>query len=132
MTLVLDGLAVDNPLRTLITVKLEHLTRRGRRPPTLVRVAFTDENGPKGGMDTRCAITVELPRRPPLHASTVAGDPRSAFDGAVDTLERELERARGKRRDQARRPRKYYVAKQGLKPDGDAALPSPRWRRRTG
>ena len=130
MTLVLDGRAGDDPLRTLIEAKLAHLTRRGRRPPTLVRVGFTDENGPKGGIDTRCAITVELPRRPALHAGSVAGDPRSAFESAVDTLERELERARGKRRDQARRPRKYYVANQGLKPDGEAALPPARRRRR--
>lgn len=130
MTLVLDGIALDDPLRKYIEDKLTALARRGR-PPTLVRVAFTDENGPKGGLDTTCAITVELPRRPAVHASVVAAAPRPAFEGALEALEREIGREREKRRDQARRPRKYYVAHQGLRPDGEAALPPPRRRRRT-
>ena len=43
----------------------------------------------------------------------------------------ELLRDRGKRRDLARRPKKYYVADQGLRPGGEAALPAVRRRRRS-
>jgi ribosome-associated translation inhibitor RaiA len=130
MTLVLEGIALDDPLRTLIEDKLAAVTDRGRRRPTVVRVAFTDENGPKGGVDIRCAVTVELPRRPVLHANAVADAPRPAFDGALEALERELDRVRQRQRDAARRPKKYFVAHQGLLPEGEAALPPPRRRRR--
>jgi ribosome-associated translation inhibitor RaiA len=130
MTLVLEGIALDDPLRRVIEEKMAVLTERRRYRPTVVRVGFTDENGPKGGVDTTCAITIEIPGRPAQHARAVADAPRTAFEAALDALERELRREQGKRRDQARRPRKYYVAHQGLQPDGEAALPSPRRRRR--
>jgi ribosome-associated translation inhibitor RaiA len=130
MTVLLEGIGIDDPVRALIDEKIAALIARGRRRPIQVRVAFTDENGPKGGVDTTCAITVEIPRRPVLHASAVADSPRPAFDAALEAVERELARERGKQRDQARRPKKYYVAHQGLQPEGEAALPPPRRRRR--
>ena len=50
---------------------------------------------------------------------------------ALDTLERELSRERVRRRDTARRPKKYFVAHQGLLPEGEPALPPARRRRRS-
>jgi ribosome-associated translation inhibitor RaiA len=128
MSLVMEGIALNDPLRELIENKLAGMARRGRLRPTAVRVAFTDENGPKGGVDIRCALTVELPRRPATHANALAENARRAFDAAVETLERELSRERERRRDNARRPKKYFVAHQGLLPEGEPALP-PRRRR---
>jgi len=130
MGLVIEGLSLDEPLRAHVEEKVSMVTRRLRRGPTAVRVGFTDENGPKGGADIRCAVTVDVPRRPPLHAGADAVSHRLAFDTALEVLERELERERGRRRDAARRPKKYFVARQALLPDGDAALPPPRRRRR--
>jgi ribosome-associated translation inhibitor RaiA len=131
MTLVLEGIALDDPLRPFIQDKMTAATTRGRLRPTAARVGFTDENGPKGGVGTRCALTVDLPRRPSAHASGLGETPRLAFDAAYAALEHELIRERQRRRDAARRPKKYFVAEQGHATDGEAALPPVRRRRRS-
>ena len=131
MTLVMEGIALDDPLRPFIQEKMTTLTSRGRLRPTAARVGFTDENGPKGGVGTRCALTVELPRRPATHANGRGETPRLAFDAAYTALEHELTRERQRRRDVARRPKKYFVADLGLRPEGEAALPPVRKRRRS-
>ena len=82
--------------------------------PTIARATVTDENGPKGGRAMRCVVDVALPRRAPVHVEHTATTPRLALDGAVDVLERDLERLIKRRRDVARRPKKYYVAKRLL------------------
>jgi ribosome-associated translation inhibitor RaiA len=131
MSLVMEGLALDDPLRAHIEDKLAAAMRGRRRPPTAVRVGFTDQNGPKGGVDIRCAITVEVPRRAPMHAEGVAETHRLAFDAALDTLARELKRDRERRRDAARRPKKYFAARQALASDEAPATPPARPRRRS-
>jgi ribosome hibernation promoting factor len=131
MSILMEGIAIDDPLRAVIEQKLTAAIGRGRIRPTSVRVVFVDENGPKGGVDTRCAVTVEIPRRPGKHASAIAERARLAFDGALEALGRELVRDRQRRRDMARRPKKYFVAQQALRPDGQAALPPIRRRRRS-
>jgi ribosome-associated translation inhibitor RaiA len=131
MTIVMEGIALDDPLRALIEGKLAGVLRRSRGRATSARVAFTDENGPKGGVDTRCAVTVDIPGRPAIHANAQAENPRLALDGALAALERELIRERQRRRDAARRPKKYFVAHQGMLPEGEPALPRPRRRRRS-
>lgn len=131
MTLVMESIALDDPLRPLIEEKIAAVIGRGVGRATVARVAFSDENGPKGGVDIRCAVTVDLPRRPAIHASHIAQTARQAFDAAVEALGRELRSDRQRRRDAARRPKKYYVAYQGLQPDGEAGLPPARRRRRS-
>jgi ribosome-associated translation inhibitor RaiA len=131
MSFVMEGMALDDPFRAVIEEKVPAVLEHGRVRPTQIRVAFTDENGPKGGVAIRCALTVELPRRPPTHASAVAENRRLALDGALEALDRLLVRERQRRRELARRPKKYFVAEQGHQPDGEAALPPPRRRRRS-
>ena len=131
MTLVMEGIALDDPLRPFIQEKMTALTSRGRVRPTSARVGFTDENGPKGGVGVRCALTVDVPRRPAQHANGLGETPRLAFDAAYAALEQELTRERQRRRDVARRPKKYFVADLGLRPEGEAALPPVRKRRRS-
>jgi len=131
MTLVMEGIALDDPLRPFIQDKMTAATSRGRLRPTAARVAFTDENGPKGGVGTRCALTVEVPRRPTVHANGLGETPRLAFDAAFDALEAELARERRRRRDVARRPKKYFAAGLGHLPEGEPGLPPVRRRRRS-
>jgi ribosome-associated translation inhibitor RaiA len=123
MTLVMEGIALDDPMRALIEKKVTGVTTRGRLRPISARVGFTDENGPKGG-GIRCALTVEVPRRKAAHASALGDTPQVAFDAALAALEIELQRERERRRDIARRPKKYFAADQAL-----GALPSRRERR---
>jgi hypothetical protein len=48
--------------------------------PVRARVSFADVNGPKGGLDVRCAIDVKIPRTAPLHAEETAACDVTAFD----------------------------------------------------
>ena len=73
-------------------------------------VAFTDDNGPKGGPAMRCALTVALPPRRRLHVEARAVTTRVALDRALDRLERQLVRHEDIIREGRRRPKKYYAA----------------------
>ncbi|HSE92691.1 MAG TPA: HPF/RaiA family ribosome-associated protein [Methylomirabilota bacterium] len=119
MTLTVEGANHDAALRGVIQRKLGSLESRRRVKAVSARVGFRDENGPKGGVDIRCALTLELPRRPTLHVEDVAGTHRGAFDAAFESLERRLERELQQGRDRRRRPKKYYVAKRLLAPDAE-------------
>ena len=79
-----------------------------------VTVTFTDENGPKGGRAMRCAVGLALPRRAVVRAEHTATTVRLAFDGVLDTLERDLARFVERRRNAERHPKKYYAAKRLL------------------
>ena len=117
MTLEIDGLPGNLRLRVLIAKKLDAAFLRHGVRPVAVRVVFDDENSPKGGVAIRCGLTVELPRRPTLHVDHLGDTVRTAFDGALDALDRQVVRDRGRLREQRRRPKKYFVAKRLLAPD---------------
>jgi hypothetical protein len=82
--------------------------------PTSARVAFRDENGPKGGEAIRCAVEIRLPGRPPVHVEHVASTRRLSLDGGLAKLERRLHRLREITRESRRRPKKYYAARRAL------------------
>ena len=82
------------------------------------RLVFSDQNGPKGGLDVRCGITVSVRGRRQLHVEDQAKTPRQALDGALDKLERRLGRTVRISRDRARRPKKYFVARRLLEREG--------------
>lgn len=81
---------------------------------TAAQIRFTDENGPKGGGVIRCAITLQIARRAPVHVEDVALSPRLALDRGLVKLERRLARLREGRRASARHPKKYFVAAREL------------------
>jgi putative sigma-54 modulation protein len=119
MVITIEGANHDRTLRQLITAKLDALAARHRVRPVSARVGFVDENGPKGGVDTRCALSLELPRRPTLHVNELAESSRTAFDAAFEALERRMSRDVEHGRERRRRPKKYYVAKRLLAPDSE-------------
>jgi hypothetical protein len=117
MTIELEGLRARSTLRAFITRKIAATFSGMTTQPIAVRVGFVDENGPKGGVDIRCGINVDLPRRAPIHVEERAATERLAFDGALDALHHRIERERGKVRAERRRPKKYFLAKRLLMPD---------------
>jgi ribosome-associated translation inhibitor RaiA len=123
MTLEIEGIRARSPLRALIARKITTMFDGQRTQPRMVRIGFVDENGPKGGVDIRCGITVEVPRRPTIHAEDRAPTDRLAFDAALDALAKRLTSDRDRLRTVRRRPKKYYLAKRLLMPD--ESLPSP-------
>ena len=122
MTTHVEGISHDPTLRAHIERRLVLVFERLRMKVTSAKILFVDENGPKGGADHRCTITIELPRRPTLPVHATAEAPVQAFESALGKLERQIERERGRLREARRRPKKYYLAKQLLSPDATSDL----------
>ena len=108
------GGIVESALRARVADKVGDLIAGLRLRPTSTRATFVDDNGPKGGRATRCALEVRLPRRRAVHVGATATTPRLAFDSALKKLGRQLTRLRATGREIKRRPKKYFVAKRML------------------
>ena len=91
--------------------------RRVTPVPTAAKVIFADENGPKGGLDTRCTIVADLPRRRANSVTELGDSAELAFDAAFAALETSIARDRARWREMVRRPKKYFLAKRLLSPD---------------
>ena len=111
MTIDIRGIPTSGALRQRVEARLSAVLARVTPKPAGARVTFIDENGPKGGVAVRCALTVRLPFRPTVRVEDMGVTPREAFDGALVTLERQLTRTVKQARDARRHPKKYYVAK---------------------
>ena len=96
------GLEYSNALREHVARRIHfHLSRFGSELMTvLVRIA--DVNGPKGGIDKRCQVTVRGQRFGSATLNEMSGDAYSAVDMAMERVSRsvgrELDRVRGPRR----------------------------------
>jgi ribosome-associated translation inhibitor RaiA len=90
------------------------LLGRRRLRPVGVRVSFSDEDGPKGGVGVRCALTVRLPGRPAIRVEHQTRTYPQAFEGAFEALKRQLKRTTRRRRQSRRYPKKYFVARRVL------------------
>ena len=111
MTIDIRGIPTGNALRDRLTARLAATLARVAPKPVGARVTFIDENGPKGGVAIRCALTVRLPFQPTVRVEDMGVTPREAFDGALGVLERQLARNLEQARDARRHPKKYYAAK---------------------
>ena len=94
-------------------------------PPTTAKVIFTDENGPKGGVDTRCTVVCDMPRRRDVSVSGRGASLEVAFDAAFAALDNTVTRDRDRRRALVRRPKKYFLAKKLMAPDASAERREP-------
>lgn len=111
MPIEIRGIATDTALRARVERQLTALLQRLAVQAVAAQVTFFDENGPKGGLAIRCALTVRVPYRAPVRVERVAETPRLAFDGGFPTLERRLAESVEQARDERRHPKKYYAAK---------------------
>lgn len=114
MTIDIQGLPTRSALRARIEKQMNEALSPLHVKPVAGKVTFFDENGPKGGVAIRCALTVRVPYRPVMRVEHVADTPRRAFDAGFATLERQLKKYRERRAVLRRRPKKYYVAKRLL------------------
>jgi putative sigma-54 modulation protein len=97
------GLESSDALRDHIARRIHfHLSRFGSKV-TAVLVRISDVNGPKGGVDKRCQVTVRGPRLGLATLDEMSGDAYAAVDIAVErigrSIGRELDRARSDRRN---------------------------------
>jgi ribosome-associated translation inhibitor RaiA len=121
MTIDIRGIAGNSRLQAHARRQMTAALARLPVVPVSAQVFLFDENGPKGGIDIRCTLTVRLPYRPSLRAEHLAQTHRRAFDEALEILERQLERYVERTRQSRRRPKKYYVAKRLLGTRREAA-----------
>jgi ribosome-associated translation inhibitor RaiA len=103
--------AENSDSRACVRDRLRRVLGRRNAGEGSVRVIFSDENGPKGGIDHRCAITVRFPRRREIHAEHTASSERLAITGVIQSLGRRLDEELDRRRNAERRPKKYYAAR---------------------
>ena len=114
MVIEIRGIRRDPALRARVEKQVQAALERLQLKPITAQATFFDDNGPKGGLAIRCALTARLPYRPALRVEQTEATQRTAFDGAFAALERQLECYRERDRDSRRRPKKYFVAKRVL------------------
>jgi ribosome-associated translation inhibitor RaiA len=114
MIIEIRGIRRDPALRARVKKQVQAALERLQLKPITAQATFFDDNGPKGGLAIRCALTARLPYRPALRVEQTEATQRTAFDGAFAALERRLERYRERDRDSRRHPKKYFAAKRLL------------------
>jgi hypothetical protein len=114
LTIDITGLPVAALLRAHVARRLRRAVVGVRTSPIVAHVTFADVNGPKGGLDVRCAVDMRIPRAAPLHAEEFAARDVLAFDRAADVITRRIAERVQRRQESARRPKKYFAAKRLL------------------
>jgi len=99
------GVETSESLREHATRRVQlHLSRFGR-DLTGVVVRIGDVNGPKGGLDKRCRVTVRGPRVGSATLDEYSGDIWSAVDLALERVARNVGRTLEKARTLGRSDR---------------------------
>ena len=92
-------LELNGLLRTHVTRRLEFALGQFRRHVEAVQARLEDVNGPAGGTDKLCAVTVRARGLTPLRAEVLDSDVFAAVDRAAGIASRRLARALERRRD---------------------------------
>lgn len=90
----------DHVVRRL-SLALDRVEVRVRR----VRVVLQDVNGPRGGVDQRCQLQIELAHLPRLVVVETSDDIHVAIAGAIDRAVQTMGRQMDRQRDAMRRRR---------------------------
>jgi len=106
MKVVIQGkqMAVSDELKAYVRERLvEPLTRIYDDSAAELRVEFGDTNGPKGGEDKECHLTLRIPGLNAIQIEQVTQDPYASLDAASDRLWRICQRDLERLREQGRR-----------------------------
>jgi hypothetical protein len=104
MRTVITGLRRQRRLRGEVMKQLSDFLERRRLTPVSLRVGFFDDDGPRGGPSTRCALTVTPRRAPAIRVEHTARTYAAAFGGGFAVLKRQLKRHVQRRRRRVRYP----------------------------
>ncbi len=113
MKVLLRGvhLSLSDGLKAYVQEHLvEHIERLVRRRGAEIDISLVDNNGPKGGVDKECRVTVRLPGLSAIHVTETAETLHQAIDLARDRLEntREADAGAAPRCDAPRGCRKTW------------------------
>jgi hypothetical protein len=126
MGIEVRGLGSHPQLRADVARRMSGVMGRRQIRPVSARVTFSDEDGPRGGVGIRCALTVRLPGRPTVRVEHQARTYRQAFEGGYEVLKRQLKRTTRRRRQSGRYPRKYFAARRVLEAPRGASVEDER------
>jgi ribosomal subunit interface protein len=118
MRVLLRGVHLDlsASLKTYVQEHLvDHVERVCDDEAAEIDISLVDVNGPKGGLDKDCRVTVRLPGMSSIHVEETAETLHQAIDAVRDRLEKTLKRQLEKRRD---------VSAQGLPQDVAPNIPT--------
>ncbi len=91
-----DGVHLSDALRDHVRHKLEPVERHHGDRLTRIEVHFKDDNGSKGGRDSRCLLEAHPRGADPIVAEAVAEDAYTASHQAAGKLDRALANHFGK------------------------------------
>jgi putative sigma-54 modulation protein len=94
---------------------VEHVERLYDDEAAEIDISLVDNNGPKGGVDKDCRVTVRLPGLSAIHVTETSETLHQAVDAVRDRLVTALKRTLEKRRD---------VSNQGLPEDVASNVPT--------
>jgi len=98
------GLEGSDALREHIIRRLHFKLSRFKRKVTSVLVRIGDVNGPRGGVDKRCHVTVSGPTLPSTNIQDLNADAYTAVDLAVERAGHAVARVLGRTRAVNRAP----------------------------
>lgn len=78
---------------------VSHIERLADDEAAEIDISLLDNNGPKGGRDKECRVTVRLPGLAAVHITETSETVHQSIDAARDRLETALKRQIEKRRD---------------------------------
>lgn len=99
---------VTEEMRTLIRERLQQTLGCFSRHFDMVRIYLWDVNGPRGGLDKRCRINIDLPPRGHVIVTGADTDIRAAIADAANRVRLAVKR-QVKRRRTCRRPSRRAV-----------------------
>jgi ribosome-associated translation inhibitor RaiA len=92
---------LENDVRAGAEARVRFVMRRLAQRIARADVHLSDVNGPRGGIDKRCQVTLKTDRNGVLVIRTLASDWRSALDQALERAVRLLTRVWQRRGDPA-------------------------------
>ncbi|MDX1965941.1 MAG: hypothetical protein SFV23_02110 [Planctomycetaceae bacterium] len=100
--LIVKGVAKTPTLDRMLRHKLHYAFDQFGRWVSEVALAVEDVNGPKGGVDKRCRVTVSVPRSAAVVIDGRGADLLAVVTEAIDRAAHSLARLRDRRQDRRR------------------------------
>jgi ribosomal subunit interface protein len=118
MKVLLRGvhLSLSDGLKAYVQEHLvDHIEKLCDDEAAEIDISLVDNNGPKGGVDKDCRVTLRLPGLSAIHVTETSETLHQAIDTVRDRMEKTLKRTLERRRD---------VSTQGLPEDVSSNVPT--------
>lgn len=94
-----SALGLNEESKSIVSHQLQYLLGRYRAVAMRVRVRFSDVNGPKGGVDKQCVVSVKLRHTGEITIKGEGMNYLEVFQSSFDRLVRSVRRVIAKQRE---------------------------------